>query len=86
MRTPTVPVTRLAPHSRALGLVGLLTLAVIGLALVRGQLTIDEAGLRAGVALGALLLTDRVLVPVAALLVGPPRPDPEDEAAAEDAA
>ena len=66
-----------------LGVVGLLAVAVVALGLLQGRLTVVQAGQRALVVLVVLVAVDRVLVPVARLLVGPrqepePDPDPDD--------
>lgn len=64
-------------HSRVLGLLGLLVLAVVAVGLLRGGLTVVQAAGRVGVAAVVLLLADRLLLPLARTLVGD-RPPPGD--------
>ena len=59
---------------REVALVGLLGLLPIALGLVRGT-PVDVAARRAAVLLVVLVVVDRVVLPLARLLVGPPRVD-----------
>lgn len=62
----------LAPvKSRAVAAIGLLGLLPIALGLVRGTLTLDAAGFRAGVLLVGLVVVERVVLPFRTLLIGP---------------
>jgi hypothetical protein len=61
--------------TRAVAVVGLLLLIPIGLGLVRDSLTLETAGLRAGVLLVILTVVDRVGVPIVRMMVGDPTPD-----------
>lgn len=83
--------------TRLLALFGLVMMLPIGLGLVRGDLGIDEAGMRTAVLLVVLAIVDRVVVPIVRTLVGPPartasdageaqRPSPGTEAPAADRA
>lgn len=60
-------------RNRALAALGLLGLVPIALGLLRGTLTLDAAGFRAAVLLGALALVERFVLPFRALLVEPRR-------------
>jgi hypothetical protein len=55
--------------------IGLLLLIPIGLGLVRDSLTLETAGLRAGILLVVLTVVDRVGVPILRMIVGDPQPD-----------
>lgn len=57
--------------SAAVSMVGLLALGVIAVMMLRHQLDLQQAAIRAGVVFGVLLLTDRLLLPIARTLVGP---------------
>jgi hypothetical protein len=61
--------------TRAVAIVGLLLLIPIGLGLVRDSLTLETAGLRAGILLVVLTVIDRVVVPIVRMIVGDPQPD-----------
>jgi hypothetical protein len=62
-------------RTRAVAVIGLLLLIPIGLGLVRDSLTLETAGLRAGILLVVLTVVDRVGVPIVRMIVGDPRPD-----------
>ena len=53
-----------------LGAVGLVVVAVVALGLVRGSLGVTDAALRLGVTIAVLVAVERLLLPVAAALVG----------------
>jgi hypothetical protein len=59
--------------NRALAMVGLVGLLPLALGLLRGTLTVDAAGFRAGVLLGALMVIERFVLPFRSLLVEPRR-------------
>ena len=59
--------------NRALATLGLLGLLPLALGLLRGTLTVDAAGFRAAVLLGALVVIERFVLPFRALLVDPRR-------------
>ena len=61
----------------AAGALGALGLAVIAVLLLRGQLLLADAALRAGVLLAAVVVVERVVLPVARLLVGGPQQERE---------
>jgi hypothetical protein len=64
----------LAPlKNRVLATLGLLGLVPLALGLLRGTLTVDAAGLRAAVLLGALVVIERFVLPFRALLLDPGR-------------
>jgi hypothetical protein len=54
----------------ALGLIGLIALGLVGTKLWSGDLTITEAAVRIAVVTGALIVTERFLLPVARSLIG----------------
>jgi hypothetical protein len=58
--------------TRLLALFGLVMMLPIGLGLVRGDLGLDQAGMRTAVLLVVLAIVDRVVVPIVRTLVGPP--------------
>lgn len=64
-------------RTRWLAVVGLVAVGVVALQMLRGHLSVTEAAVRVGLALLALLVVDRLLLPFARALVGDPRP-PED--------
>lgn len=66
-------------RSRWLAVVGLVVVGVVALALLQSRLTVPEAAVRVGIALLALLVVDRVLLPFARALVGEPRPPEPSE-------
>ncbi len=70
--------------SRPLGLVGLLAVGFVALGLLQGLLTIVQAGQRAAVVLAVLVAVDRIGVPIARLLVGPRKEQPEERAPDQD--
>ncbi|MCU0271820.1 MAG: hypothetical protein MUE34_01165 [Acidimicrobiales bacterium] len=83
--------------TRLLALFGLVMMLPIGLGLVRGDLGLDQAGMRTAVLLVVLAIVDRVVVPIVRTLVGPParagleaaeaaKPSPGAEAPATDRA
>jgi hypothetical protein len=53
-----------------LAVVGLLVVAVVALGLLRGSLGVTDAALRLAVAVAALVAVERLLLPLAAALVG----------------
>ena len=59
-------------QSPVLALVGLLALGVVALDLLQGGLTVAQAGTRAAVVLGVLVVVDRLVLPLARMLVGAP--------------
>lgn len=61
----------------AAGLLGAVGLAVIAVLLLRGQLLLADAALRAGVLLAAVIVLERVFLPVARLLVTGPHQERE---------
>ena len=62
----------LAPlKNRTVAAVGLVGLVPIALGLVRGTLTLDAAGFRAGVLLAVLVIVEQVVLPIRSLLIGP---------------
>lgn len=58
-----------SPHVALLGLLGLALIAVM---MLRGELDLLQAGQRAGVLLGVVLVLERLVLPVCRALVGPP--------------
>ena len=60
-------------QSRGLALVGLLAVAVVALGLVQGELTVAQGAARIGLAVLVLVAVDRLVLPVARLLVGHPQ-------------
>ncbi len=58
--------------TRALGLAGLLGLALIAVAMLRGTLDLVAAAQRGAVLLGIVLLVEHLALPVARALVGAP--------------
>ena len=60
---------------RAVALIGLLLMIPLGLGLVRNSLTLETAGIRAGILLVILTVIDRVLVPIVVMMIGDPKPD-----------
>lgn len=58
--------------TRLLAIFGLVMMLPIGLGLVRGDLGLDQAGVRTAVLLFVLAIADRVVVPLVRELVGPP--------------
>lgn len=64
-------------------LVGLVLLIPLGLGLVRGSLSIEDAAYRALVMIVVLGVCDHIVVPLASLLVGPPRPEDDEGDAAD---
>ncbi len=64
--------------SPVLALVGLFAIGVVALDLLQGGLTVAQGGLRAAVVLGVLVVVDRLLLPLARMLVGAPARSPED--------
>jgi hypothetical protein len=71
--------------TRLLALFGLVMMLPIGLGLVRGDLGIDQAGMRTAVLLVVLAIVDRVVVPIVRTLVGPPARNASDGGGAEKA-
>ena len=63
--------------NRALATLGLLGLLPLALGLLRGTLTVDAAGFRAGVLLLALMVIERFVLPFRSLLVEPRRASQE---------
>ena len=61
-------------QNRYLALVGLLGLGLIAVMMLRGELDLVAGGQRAGVLLGAVLLAERLVLPLCRALVGPPLP------------
>ena len=61
-------------QNRYLALIGLLGLGLIALMMLRGELDLVAGGQRAGVLLGAVLLAERLVLPLCRALVGPPLP------------
>jgi hypothetical protein len=59
-------------RTRLLALFGLVMMLPIGLGLLRGDLGVDQAGMRTAVLLVVLAIVDRVVVPIVRDLVGPP--------------
>ncbi len=59
-------------QSPVLALVGLFAIGVVALDLLQGGLTVAQAGGRAAVVLGVLVVVDRLLLPLARMLVGAP--------------
>ncbi|MDP3714493.1 MAG: hypothetical protein Q8R60_18670 [Mycobacteriales bacterium] len=59
-----------------LAALGLLAVVVVSLGLVRGTLGVGDAALRLGAAVLALVAVERLVLPLAALLVGQRRTDP----------
>lgn len=59
-----------------LAVLGLLAVVVVSLGLVRGTLGVGDAALRLGAAVLALVAVERLVLPLAALLVGQRRTDP----------
>ncbi len=59
-------------QSRGLALVGLAAMALIAVGLLQRRLDVPQAALRATVALVALVVADRLVLPVARALVGEP--------------
>lgn len=59
-----------------LAVLGLLAVVVVALGLVRGTLGVGDAALRLGAAVLALVAVERLVLPLAALLVGQRRTDP----------
>jgi hypothetical protein len=55
----------LAVRSPLLGLLGLVAVGLVAVQLYQGDLTITQAAVRLGILQVALLLTDRLLVPLA---------------------
>ncbi len=55
-----------------MALFGLVMMLPVGVGLLRGDLSLDEAGIRVAVLLVVLAVVDRVVVPVARGLVGTP--------------
>lgn len=53
-----------------LGVLGLLAVGAVALQLLTGRLALGQAALRVLVAVGVLVLVDRLLVPLARALVG----------------
>jgi hypothetical protein len=64
----------LSLRSPWLGLLGLVALGLVAMKLVQGDLTITQAAMRIGVVAVALVLTERLLLPVARSLVMSGRP------------
>ena len=60
-------------QSPGLAVVGLLAVAVVALGLLQGELTVAQAGARIGIAVLVLAAVDRLVLPVARLLVGQPQ-------------
>lgn len=56
-----------------LAVLGLLTVGAVALQLLTGGLTLGQAALRVALAVGVLVLVDRIGVPLARALVGPGR-------------
>ena len=66
----------LAPvRHRVVALIGLVLLIPIGVGLLRDSLTLETAGIRAGILLVVLAVIDRVVVPIVKVIVGDPRPE-----------
>jgi hypothetical protein len=66
----------LAPvRHRALAIIGLVLLVPLGIGLLRDSLTLETAGMRAGILLVALAVIDRVGVPIVKMIVGDPQVD-----------
>lgn len=57
----------------ALALAGLIGMVPIALGLLRATLTLEAAGLRAAVLLAGLMVVERLVLPMGALLLGPAR-------------
>jgi hypothetical protein len=74
----------LAPvKTKGVALLGLVCMVPIALGLMRSTLTLDEAAQRAIVLLVVLAVVDRLVVPLAASLLGPPKRREEDLAREE---
>ena len=58
----------------ALGLVGLIAVGLVAVKLYQGDLSVTQAALRIAVVTGALLVTERFLLPIARTLVNSGRP------------
>ena len=58
---------------RAVALIGLVLLVPIALGLVRGSISLEEAGIRALVLIVGLSLVERLVLPLAKLAVGDPK-------------
>ena len=65
--------------TRFVGVVGACGLVAVAVMLLLGELTLDEAARRAGILLGAVLVLEHLLLPVARFLVGDPVPEQEEE-------
>lgn len=63
-----------AVRSPLLGLLGLVAVGLVAMKLVQGDLTVTQAAVRLGILQVALLLTDRLLVPLARGLAHSGRP------------
>ena len=61
-------------RSPVLGLLGLIALGLVGVKLFQGDLSITQAATRVGVVAVGLLLTERLLLPLARSLVLSGRP------------
>ena len=64
-------------QSPVLGVLGLVALGLVAMKLVQGDLDITQAATRIGVVAVALVLTERLLLPVARSLVMSGRPPQE---------
>lgn len=64
----------LSLRSPWLGVLGLVALGLVAMKLVQGDLTITQAAMRIGVVAVVLVLTERLLLPVARSLVMSGRP------------
>jgi hypothetical protein len=62
-------------RTRAVAIIGLVLLIPIGLGLIRDSLTLETAGIRAGILLVVLTVIDRVGVPIVRMVVGDPAPE-----------
>lgn len=61
-------------NNHYVALAGLVGLGLVALMMLRGQLDLVGGGKRAAAVLGAVLLVERVLLPLGRALVGPARP------------
>jgi hypothetical protein len=62
-----------------LALVGLLAVGAVAVQLLTGGTTLSAAGFRIAVAIGVLVVLDRVGVPLVRAMVGPAKVEPEPE-------
>ena len=68
-------------RSPILGFLGLVAIGLVAYKMLQGDLTLTQGAVRAVIALVVVVVVERLVVPIAMLLVGSPAPPPAPEPA-----